>query len=97
MNENKHVSRELPPANRKSQIWADEKRETVNRKPQFLVCSKMTKPRSYGLLYLFSDTTLNGKRIGAKVSLVLVLLEQTKMYGTIRLLTLSTWNIYVRK
>ena len=35
--------------------------------------------------------------MGAKVSLDLVSLEQTKIYGTIRLLTLSTWNIHVRK
>ena len=36
MNKKKHGSRKLPPANLKSQIW-------------FVVCSKMTKPRSYGL------------------------------------------------
>ena len=46
MNENKHGSRELPPTNLKSQIWADGYLETVNRKPQFVVCSKMTKPQS---------------------------------------------------
>ena len=46
MNENKYGSRELPPVNLNSQIWADELRETVNRKPQFVVCSKMAKPRS---------------------------------------------------
>ena len=37
-NENKRASRELPPANLKPQIWADG--------PQFVVCSKMIKPRS---------------------------------------------------
>ena len=31
MNENKHGSRELPPANLKSQIWADGESENVNR------------------------------------------------------------------
>ena len=46
MNENKHGSRELPPANLKSQIWADGWRDTVNRKPQFDFCSKMAKPGS---------------------------------------------------
>ena len=45
MNENKHGGRELPPANLKSQIWADGWRKTVNRKPQFVVYSEMTKPR----------------------------------------------------
>ena len=40
MNENKHGRRELPPANLKSQIRADWRRENVNRKPQFTVCSK---------------------------------------------------------
>ena len=45
MNEDKHGSSELPSTNLKSQIWADEQRETVNRKPQFVACSlKMTKP-----------------------------------------------------
>ena len=39
MNENKHEGRrELPPA--KSQTWTDWRRETVNHKPQFAVCSK---------------------------------------------------------
>ena len=37
-NENKRASGELPPANLKPQIWADG--------PQFVVCSKMIKPRS---------------------------------------------------
>ena len=36
MNENKHGCLELPPANLKSQIWADGQRETVIRKPQFV-------------------------------------------------------------
>ena len=33
MNESKHGSQELPPANLRSQIWADGQLETVNRKP----------------------------------------------------------------
>ena len=37
MKENKYGSRELPPANLKSQIWADGLRETVNHKQQFVV------------------------------------------------------------
>ena len=52
MNENTHGSRELPPANHKSQIWADRYRKTVNGKLQFVVCSEMTKPLSEGLYYL---------------------------------------------
>ena len=47
MNKNKQGSRKLPPANLKSQIWANGKRENVNHKPQFVVCGKMTKPQSY--------------------------------------------------
>ena len=47
MNESKHGSHELPPANLKSQLWEDLYRETVDRKPQFVVCSKITKPRSF--------------------------------------------------
>ena len=43
MNESKHGSRELPPANLKSPVWVNGERETVNRKPQFVVCGKMTK------------------------------------------------------
>ena len=46
MNENKHGSRALPSANPKSHIWADRLRVTVSRKPQFVVCSKVTKPLS---------------------------------------------------
>ena len=42
----KYGRRKLPPANLKSQIWADGWRETVNRKQQFVVSSKMTKPPS---------------------------------------------------
>ena len=33
--------------------------------------------------------------MGAKVSLDLVSLEQTKIYGTIRLLTLSTCSVFI--
>ena len=37
---NKHGSRELPPANLKSQIWADGEHETANGKPPF--CRKVS-------------------------------------------------------